>query len=80
MPRKIDNLVTKNFLQQEFDKFEAKMDKKFNKVMESLDKLMGVFKKVDEEQTVSTYQIATNADKLEEHEGRIKKLETVVLS
>lgn len=78
MPRKIDSVVTKNFLQQEFDKFEAKMGKKFNKVMESLDKLTNIFKKVDEDQTVSTYQIATHTDQLEEHGGRIKKLETTV--
>ena len=70
---KVDTIVTKTR--------EDIMDiivKKHNEVMNKFDKFISMYKKVDEDQTVSTYQIATHTDKLEEHEGRIRKLETAV--
>ena len=46
------------------------------KTIEKLDSIMGEFKKFDEEHTLLSYRVSEHSDQLEEHEGRLKKLET----
>lgn len=67
-----DELVTKGFLKQH-------LKQELDKVMAKLDSIAKMLKDMYEEQTVASHQIAEHSDQLENHEGRIKKLETTVL-
>lgn len=71
---KVDTIITKT--REDIMKV---IDKKHNEIMNKFDKFISMYQKVDEDQTVSSFQIATHTDKLEDYDGRIKKLETVVL-
>lgn len=62
------DLVTKSVLKTEL-----------NKVMDKLDAIANTLKSIYEEQTVASYQISNHSDKLDNHEERIKKLESPIL-
>ena len=55
-------------LENKSDKFEAKMDKRFDKVMTALDWLIGRFKKFDEEQTILSERVGDHGDRIEKLE------------
>lgn len=62
------NFVTKN----EFYSMEGK----FNQVMNMLDAVMGELKAIREEQTIMFHRSSQNGQRLEDHEGRIKIIES----
>lgn len=68
---------------------EGKLEEKFNEKLKGLpskdefyettDKILGELKAIREEITTVTHRTSEHSDTLENHEGRIKKLERVTL-
>lgn len=78
----IDNLkdvfVTVFATKEEMNVRFAQADKKFDKIMESLDWLVGTVSKIKEELTIRFAQYRRHDDQIENHEQRIKKIEEKV--
>lgn len=79
---KKDLKSTENFLNYRIDTLERKVDDFKNefidfkeRVLKTLDWLVGAFKKFDEELTISNHRSIDFWDKLENHEIRIKNIE-----
>lgn len=60
-------------LDGKFDKLGFKMEKRFDKVMTHLDKLIGLFKKTDEEQTILSAHSKSHTDRIEKLEKKVFK-------
>ncbi|CAN5278685.1 hypothetical protein BH10PAT1_BH10PAT1_7030 [soil metagenome] len=60
-------------LTKKAEKFESKMDKRFDMVMNTLDKVLKYFKKFDEEHTVLTETSSRNTRRIEKLEKRVFK-------
>lgn len=61
----------RNELNDNFEKLEKKMDKRFSTVIEHLTDIASKFQKFDEEHTILSHRASENSD-------RIKKLEEAV--
>ena len=87
---KRNNLVTEDYLNKKTDaiieyidyrlnpieKFREEFTSFKNQVLKSLDWLVGAFKKFSEEHTVLSESHTRTQDTLDNHEGRIKTLES----
>jgi hypothetical protein len=72
------------------EKLNEKLEQKFNEKLkylpskdefyEKMDEIMGELKAIREEQMVMSHQLSESHDQLDNHEGRIKKLEDVLQS
>ena len=60
-------------LDDKFDLYESKMEKRFDKVMAHLDKLIGLFKKVDEERVILSAHSKNHTDRIEKLEKKVFK-------
>lgn len=82
-----DNVITKSFVQSAIDSATEKLrDELVEQIKQSkdetltrLDKILGLFQKFDEERTVMAYRQREHTDQLEDHEDRIKFIETKFL-
>ncbi|GEM_PF-5386471 len=63
----------RNETEKRFDGLESKMDKRFNKVMNTLDKVISYFKKFDEEHAVLTEASSRNTRRIEKLEKAVFK-------
>ena len=60
-------------IEKKLDSIESKMEDRFNKVMTSLDKLAGLFKKVDEERIILSAHSKNHTDRVEKLEKKVFK-------
>lgn len=72
-----DGYVTKSDLKSEFKRFEKRFEKTIKSyIIESEVKIMGEIKNMREEFDVHQYSHARINDEIQDHEERIKNLET----
>lgn len=79
------DIATKPFVKRVIDEavedaklgLRQEIKKNHEETMEKLDSIMGEFKKFDEEHTLLSYRFSEHSDQLENHEGRLKKIETL---
>lgn len=77
-------LATKSYLDLKFDAFERRIEEKMeeklvnfrDKILNSIDKVMGELQAMREENTIGTYHTRELRGTVEDHEKRIAKLET----
>lgn len=86
-----DDLVTKSFLKSELkseinslreeltEQIKQSEARIKDEILTHLDKIMGLLRKLDEERTLGAYRQREHTDQLENHENRIKSLETKFL-
>lgn len=70
---KEDMTIVKDFLANEA---MTKQDK--NEIMSTLDVLVGIYKKTEQEQTMQGYRIREHTDKIEYHDKEIKELQVAL--
>jgi len=58
-------------LESKIDNLEQVQNRRFDTVMVTLDKILVMFRKFDDEQTVSNHQIRRNTDRIEKLEQKI---------
>lgn len=76
---KKDNLVTKDFLKRTISDFRDEVKAEFGKMrnenFEMKDKILGEIKAMREDNAAHQFQHQTTNDTLDNHEGRLRKLE-----
>ena len=80
-----DKLATKKDITGLQTQIDKKLDtevflKYKDEMLTKLDKLLGLFHKLNEEKTIGAYRQKEHTDQLENHENRIKSLETATTS
>lgn len=56
---------------QEFKEFAHKMEQRFDSTSETMDSIVGDFKKFDEEQTVLSHRQSSHSDRIEKLEEKV---------
>lgn len=78
-----DGVATKLFVQSAIDRLRDELTEQIkqskDETLTHLDKILGLFQKFDEERSMMAYRQREHTDQLEDHEDRIKSLETKFL-
>jgi len=74
-----DDIATKTYVKQVADNLTEQIKQSKDETLTRLDKILGLFQKLDDEKTVMAYRQREHSDQLEVHENRIKSLETKFL-
>mgnify|MGYP001563454576 FL=1 len=56
---------------QEFKEFAHKMEQRFESISETMDSIVGDFKKFDEEQTILSHHQSNHSDRIEKLEKKV---------
>ncbi|MCX8009042.1 MAG: hypothetical protein N3A54_05080 [Patescibacteria group bacterium] len=73
--RKLEEKLEEKLEQKLEEKLEEKLRALRNEIFERIDAFLGLYKRVDEEQTLLYGRVSEHSDQLEDHETRISALE-----